>query len=293
MDPLPEQSLPQPPALVADPGQPLPGIPDDLTAAAEARLDEILDPSVADPYAPAEAVAAASDLPSQADNDLLDDAHGFGPEGAYNLAETMPLAAWQKTLSQDLDGLEGQGEAFLTVAFSLYDKLLAAGDDAPALDGVAANRDLAEARLHYKAMLDAVTQLRADLLRGDIKRFLPLHGAEDQGEFLQVTTLFSGDAAADNKQKLVYNAGDRTSITALLFDDRRNPVSEAADGLTRPQQDALLLLDKLRQISKDLAFVSSTVTGWIHDTGEDSAAGEDIVGPYGIGRGQTSKRARH
>jgi hypothetical protein len=200
--------------------------------------------------------AVASDDPPMADGPAdaaMDSAYGPGATGDVDtsgpaLAGDLTFE-WQTLLTSDVDAVETKGNAFLETSFKLYDQLLEEGGTSAA-HMATVNATLKESADLYSQLTLAVDRLHADLSRPEIKQALPLVGDDGHREFDAVNELFASYKKVD-AHAVAYDFEPEHGETAGL------------DGLPKPQRDALLLLDHLRDVSNDLAYVSHTVTDWV------------------------------
>lgn len=199
--------------------------------------------------------------------------YGVDTEGgeAYsgNVSDEAPDAIdWQRVLMADVDAIEARGNAFLDVSFALYDHLLGqdeadgAAAKAPKPDVAAAVKASAD---HYAKLVEAVDRLKADLDRAEVRAALPLKGDSGEQEFASIAELFRLYSFKPEASTVTYDMAAGSSIVKVLFASEDLERDQLLTELPKAQRDALLLLDQLRRISSDLAFVSGTVTAWVHD----------------------------
>ncbi len=183
--------------------------------------------------------------------------------------EASPSAGddWQKTLIDDLEAVESRGDVFLNGAFKLYDQLLSE-------ETVSAERqkqldaEVTESSRRYDDLVKAITHLKTDLANKDIRAALPLEGDEGKTEFDAVNELFTFYKPQSPKTG-TYDTKSGRGVTSMLFADSQLAAESGLESLPKQQRDALMLLDYLRLISNDLAYVSNSVTDWIDVSDRD------------------------
>lgn len=181
--------------------------------------------------------------------------------------------AWRTLLTRDVMDVEAKGQQFLESSFKLYDQLLTEAEK-PVLE-----TELATGRERFAELVRATRRLAEDLERPEVKEQLGLAGEEDLADLKRLTALFAAapiDGSAPTTESESYTA-------RLLGDAAPSPAAEPmpAEGLAQTERDALELLDRLRTVSQDLAFVSDTVSSWVQ-TPEDEAPTELMNGPYAM-----------
>lgn len=190
------------------------------------------------------------------------------------VAEAEPIVEavpdWQATLIDDLETVEAKGDLFLDGAFKLYDQLLSEDPMTPERQAQLDIEVKASAG-RYADLVQAIANLKTDLAKAEIKASLPLAGQQGDSEYAAVNELFTFYKHPTNKPG-PYDPNQGESVTKMLFQGSQMAEESGLESLPKQQRDALMLLDYLRLISNDLAYVSSTVTDWIDLEGKDLEA---------------------
>ncbi len=184
--------------------------------------------------------------------------------------QTTGVPDWQSTLIDDLQTVEGKGDVFLDGAFKLYDQLLSE-EPLTAERKTAIDDAVKTSAGRYAELVQAITNLKGDLARKDIKASLPLAGDTGETEYSSVNELFAFYRTS-NAAPGAYDPNGGDSITKVLFEGAQAGDQVGLDSLPKQQRDALMLLDYLRLISNDLTYVSNTVSDWIDLEGKDLEA---------------------
>ncbi len=183
--------------------------------------------------------------------------------------------AWRTLLTRDVMDVESKGQQFLESSFKLYDQLLTEAEK-PVLE-----TELATGRERFAELVRATRRLAEDLERPEVKEQLGLAGEEDLADLKRLTALF---ATAPIDVTVPATESKSATYTERLLGDAAPSVAAdplPEEGLAQAERDALELLDRLRTVSRDLAFVSDTVSAWVQAP-EDEVPTELMIGPYAM-----------